>query len=96
MENCPWCNAEARGTFSFACGSVRPSYVTPSPCQADSCKIGLLKQVLKGVVDTYPQRQMMLPHIVRGRMLLGMDMIPPSPERTIEDRDDPDKYKGTK
>lgn len=90
MDNCPWCNAEARDTFSFACGSVRPSYVTPSPCQADKCKIGILERILRGVVETYPQRQMMLPHIVRARMQLRMDAIPPRPERDEFDRDDPD------
>lgn len=70
MDKCPWCQAEARDTFSFACGSVRPSYVTPSAVQADSCRIGVLKQCLKDIVGTYPQRKMMLPHIKRAKELV--------------------------
>lgn len=46
MDKCPWCNADARDTFSFVCGSVRPSYVTPSAMQADSCRIAILKAKL--------------------------------------------------
>ncbi len=39
---CPWCGADTLDTFNFACGSIRPSYVTPSAMQADKCKVGLL------------------------------------------------------
>ena len=49
-----------------------------------------LCEILGLICGHYPQRQQMLPHIQTARKLLGRDPLPPPPERTIEDRDDPD------
>lgn len=54
MDHCPWCKAPAADTFTFACGSIRPNYVTPSSCQADSCRIAMLHKTIdrmKGYAD---------------------------------------------
>ena len=51
---------------------------------------GVLKDCLGKIVGTYPQRAMMLPHIQRARELLSLEQLPPKPERTWEDTDDPD------
>lgn len=55
--NCPWCSAPRRDTFSFKCGSVAPSHVTPSPCQADSCRIGILQRERNTARELYLQER---------------------------------------